>query len=322
MSRRVLVTEEIAERGLDLLRSAGFTVDVQLGLDPQGLRSALVGAHALIIRSATQVDAEALAAGTDLMAVGRAGIGLDNVDVAEATRRGVMVINAPTSNILSTAEHTMAMLLASARNVPQAHRDLTAGRWNRSQWEGVELHGKTLGVLGLGRVGTLVAQRALAFGMTLVAYDPYVSPDRARRIGVRLVDSVAELVAESDFLTIHTVKTPETVGLIGTETLAHAKANLRVINVARGGIVDEDALAGLLGGAPVIRAPGRAHPVTTNYLPVPGGTTVEQATAAAVAAARTAPPTPADAPRTPARRCARRPGGRCARSRRRSRSSS
>ena len=243
MTRRVLVTEEIAERGLDLLRSAGFTVDVQLGLDPQGLRSALVGAHALIIRSATQVDAEALAAGTDLMAVGRAGIGLDNVDVAEATRRGVMVINAPTSNILSTAEHTMAMLLASARNVPQAHRDLTAGRWNRSQWEGVELHGKTLGVLGLGRVGTLVAQRALAFGMTLVAYDPYVSPDRARRIGVRLVDSVAELVAESDFLTIHTVKTPETVGLIGTETLAHAKANLRVINVARGGIVDEDALA-------------------------------------------------------------------------------
>lgn len=162
---RVLVTEEIAERGLDLLRDAGFDVDVQLGLSPEQLHVAVKGAHALIIRSATQVDAAVLAAGNELVAVGRAGIGLDNVDVKEATRRGVMVVNAPTSNILSTAEHTMAMLLAVARNVPQAHHDLTGGKWNRSKWEGVELHGKTLGVLGLGRVGTLVAQRALAFGI-------------------------------------------------------------------------------------------------------------------------------------------------------------
>ena len=243
MTTRVLVTEEIADSGLDQLRAAGFDVDIQLGLSPAGLLDAVRGAHALIIRSATNVDAATLEAGSDLIAVGRAGIGLDNVDVAEATRRGVMVVNAPTSNILSTAEHTMAMLLASARNVAQAHRDLTNGQWNRSQWEGVELYGKTLGVLGLGRVGTLVAQRALAFGMTLVAFDPYVSPDRARRIGVRMVNSVEELVAESDFLTIHTVKTPETVGLIGESSLQHAKPNLRIINVARGGIVDEAALA-------------------------------------------------------------------------------
>jgi D-3-phosphoglycerate dehydrogenase len=240
---RVLVTEEIAERGLNLLRDAGFEVDVRLGLTPEELHQAVDGAHALIIRSATQVDAALLAAGTDLVAVGRAGIGLDNVDVTEATRRGVMVVNAPTSNILSTAEHTMAMLLAVARNVPQAHHDLTAGKWNRSKWEGVELHGKTLGVLGLGRVGTLVAQRALAFGMTLIAHDPYVSEERARRIGVRLVDSVQKLAAESDFLTIHTVKTAETIGLIGADVFEHANPNLRVINVARGGIVDEQALA-------------------------------------------------------------------------------
>ncbi len=240
---RVLVTEEIAARGLEQLRAAGLDVDVRLGLSAAEVCDAVRGAQALIIRSATQVDADVLAAGTDLVAVGRAGIGLDNVDVAEATRRGVMVVNAPTSNILSTAEHTMAMLLAVARNVPQAHHDLTAGKWNRSKWEGVELHGKTLGVLGLGRVGTLVAQRALAFGMTLVAFDPYVSEERARRIGVKLVDSVEALVAESDFLTIHTVKTAETIGLIGTEVLQHAKPNLRVINVARGGIVDEAALA-------------------------------------------------------------------------------
>ena len=140
-----------------------------------------------MIRSATQVTAEVLEAAADLVVVGRAGIGLDNVDVAEATRRGVMVVNAPQSNILSAAEHTMALLLAQARNVPQANADLKAGAWNRSKWEGVELHGKTLGIVGLGRVGVLVAQRAHAFGMRLVAYDPFVSADRARQLGVQLV---------------------------------------------------------------------------------------------------------------------------------------
>ena len=239
---RVLVTEEIAERGLDGLRAAGCDVDVRLDLSPADLLVAVKGADALIIRSATQVTAEVLEAGTNLVVVGRAGIGLDNVDVEAATRRGVMVVNAPQSNIISAAEHTMALLLAQARNVPQAHAALTAGRWERSRWEGVELANKTLGVVGLGRIGKLVAQRALAFGMRIVAYDPYVSLERARQMSVELL-SVERLVEVSDFLTVHLPKTPETIGLIGAELLKRAKPELRVINVARGGIVDETALA-------------------------------------------------------------------------------
>jgi D-3-phosphoglycerate dehydrogenase len=239
---RVLVTEEIAEGGLDRLRAAGHTVDVQVGLSPDELLAALPGAHALIIRSATQVTAEALAAGSDLVVVGRAGIGLDNVDVEAATARGVMVVNAPQSNVLSAAEHTMALLLSQARNVPQANAALKDGRWERSKWEGVELADKTLGIVGLGRIGKLVAQRALAFGMKLVAYDPFVAPDRARQLSVELVD-LDELVARSDFVTLHLAKTKETVGLIDAELLAKAKPTLRVINVARGGIVDEADLA-------------------------------------------------------------------------------
>ncbi len=239
---RVLVTEKIAERGLERLRDAGHDVDVREGLSPEELLDAVVGAHALIIRSATKVTAEVLAAGRDLVVVGRAGIGLDNVDVAAATERGVMVVNAPQSNTLSAAEHTMALLLAQARNVPQAHAALIAGRWERSRWEGVELSDKTLGIIGLGRIGKLVAQRALAFGMRLIAYDPFVSAERARQLSVELV-TLEELMARADFVTLHLAKTPETVGLIGRELLSKAKPSLRLVNVARGGIVDEDALA-------------------------------------------------------------------------------
>src|SRR5258705_9856562 len=191
----VLVAEPIAERGLDAMRAAGLDVDVKTGLTPEELGAALPGVAALVIRSATQVTADVLAAGTDLVVVGRAGIGLDNVDVAEATRRGVMVVNAPQSNILSAAEHTMALLLAQARNVPQANADLRAGSWNRSKWEGVELHGKTLGIGGLGRVGVLVAQRAHAFGMRLVAYAPFVTGERARQPGGQLGRSMIRRLA-------------------------------------------------------------------------------------------------------------------------------
>ena len=248
---RILVTEEIAEGGLDRLRAAGHEVDVQLDLS--GLLDHVKGAHALIIRSATQVTDEVLAAGSDLMVVGRAGIGLDNVDVAAATKRGVMVVNAPQSNIISAAEHTMALLLAQARNVPQAHAALTAGRWERSKWEGVELADKTLGIVGLGRIGKLVADRAKGFSMRLVAYDPFVSAERARQMGVELLD-LDQLVAEADFLTVHLPKTKETTGLIGRDLLLKAKPSLRIINVARGGIVDEQALAdciseGIIAGA-------------------------------------------------------------------------
>ncbi len=256
MAARVLVSEPLAERGLDAMRAAGLDVDLQTGLSPEQLLEAVKGARALVIRSATQVTAEVLEAASELVVVGRAGIGLDNVDVAEATRRGVMVVNAPQSNILSAAEHTLALLLAQARNVPQANADLKAGAWNRSKWEGVELHGKTLGIVGLGRVGVLVAQRAHAFGMHLVAYDPFVSPDRARQLGVALVPTVEELVSVSDFTTIHATKTPETVGLVNASVLEHAKPGMRLINAGRGGIVDEDALAaaiadGRLGGAAI-----------------------------------------------------------------------
>jgi D-3-phosphoglycerate dehydrogenase / 2-oxoglutarate reductase len=241
----VLVTEEIAEGGLDRLRAAGHDVDVQLGLSPADLIDAVAGAQALVIRSATKVTADVLAGATDLVVVGRAGIGLDNVDVETATARGVMVVNAPQSNTLSTAEHTMALLLAQARNVPQAHAALKAGRWERSRWEGVELAGKTLGIVGLGRIGKLVAQRALAFGMKLVAYDPYVAADRARQLSVDLVD-LEQLMLRADFVSLHLTKTKETVGLIGADLLAKAKPGIRIVNVARGGVIDEDALAGAI----------------------------------------------------------------------------
>jgi D-3-phosphoglycerate dehydrogenase len=246
VSRRVLVTEHLAPRGLDAMRAAGLEVDERLGLTPAELLESVGAAAALVIRSATRVTEEVLEAGTDLVVVGRAGIGLDNVDVEAATRRGVMVVNAPQSNVLSAAEHTIALLLAQARNVTQADADLKAGEWNRARWEGVELHGKTLGVIGLGRVGVLVAQRLLAFGMQLLAYDPYVSEERARQLGVRLVPELEELVRQADFVTIHLPKTPETLGLVGADLLAHAKPTLRVVNTARGGIVDEAALADAL----------------------------------------------------------------------------
>jgi D-3-phosphoglycerate dehydrogenase len=250
---RVLVTEKIAQPGLDQLTAAGHEVDIQLDLSPEQLVEAIKGAHALIIRSATTVTPEVLEAGTELVVVGRAGIGLDNVDVAKATELGVMVVNAPQSNILSAAEQAMALLLSVARNTPQAHAALVAGKWERSKWEGVELYSKTLGVVGLGRIGALVAQRALAFGMRLVAYDPFVSADRARTMGVELM-SLDEVLAQADFITIHLPKNKDTLGLFDAATLAKCKQGLRIINTARGGIIDEDALAdaikaGHIGGA-------------------------------------------------------------------------
>lgn len=250
---RILVSEELAESGLAKMRAAGHEVDVRVGLSPEELRQAIKGAHALVVRSATNVDDALLAAGTDLLVVGRAGVGLDNVDIEAATRRGVMVANAPESNIVSAAEHTMAMLLAVARNVPQAHAALVQGRWERSKWEGVELFDKVLGVAGLGRIGKLVAQRAAGFGMRIMAYDPFVSEERARAMNIELVD-LDTLIEQSDFLTVHLPKTKETIGLIDAAAMKRAKNSLRIINVARGGIVDEADLAdavknGVIAGA-------------------------------------------------------------------------
>jgi D-3-phosphoglycerate dehydrogenase len=253
---RILVTEPIAERGIAMLKEAGHDVDQRLTAGPEELLRAVAGAHALIVRSATKVTAEVIDAAKDLLAIGRAGIGLDNIDVSAATRRGILVVNAPQSNVLSAAEHTIALLLAQARNIPQAHAALRSGRWERTRWEGVELHGKTLAVVGLGRIGSLVAQRAAAFGMHVIAYDPLVSEDRARQLGVDLVPDLDQLVADADFLTIHVSKTSETVGLVDGELLARAKPGLRVINTARGEIVDEAHLAealrtGIVAGAAI-----------------------------------------------------------------------
>ena len=199
----------------------------------------------MIIRSATTIDAEALEHAPKLRVVARAGVGLDNVDVEAATRAGVMVVNAPTSNIVSAAEHAVALLLASARNVPQAMASLKGGQWKRSAFTGVELQDKVAGILGLGKIGVLVAQRLAAFGMTVIAYDPYVAAARAAQIGVRLV-GLDELLAESDFISVHLPKNAETVGIIGDRQLHMVKPDVRIINAARGGIVDEAALASAL----------------------------------------------------------------------------
>ena len=239
---RVLVTEPLSELGLDLLRK-DFQVDVREDLAEEGLAGAIGAYDALVVRSRTQVTEEVLAAAENLKVVARAGIGLDNVDLEAATRRGVMVVNAPQSNIVSAAEHTLALLLAQARNVPQASSALKLGAWERSKFQGVELAGKTLGVVGLGRVGAMVAQRAAAFGMRIIAFDPYVPRERAKEMGVELMPTLEALLVQADFVTIHLPRTPDTEGLIGERELALMKEGARLVNTARGGIVDEEALA-------------------------------------------------------------------------------
>jgi len=239
---RVLVTETLSEQGLELLRK-DFQVDVRTDLAKGDLAAELAPYDALVIRSATQVTAAVLLAAPNLKVIARAGIGLDNIDVEEATRRGVMVVNAPQSNIISAAEQTLALLLAQARNIPQAHADLIDGRWERSKWEGVELAGKTIGLVGLGRVGSLVAARAAGFGMRVIAFDPYVSAERAKEMGVEIMPTLEALLVQSDFVSIHLPRTPETEGLIGEKELRMIKPGARLVNTARGGIVDEAALS-------------------------------------------------------------------------------
>jgi D-3-phosphoglycerate dehydrogenase / 2-oxoglutarate reductase len=236
----VLIAEELSPATLEAL-GPDFEIRYCDGSDRGQLIPALADADAVLIRSATQIDAEALAAARRLKVVARAGVGLDNVDVPAATQAGVMVVNAPQSNIVSAAELAVGLLIATARNIVPAHASLKAGGWQRSKYSGVELQDKVLGVVGLGRIGVLVAQRMSAFGMRVVAFDPYVQPVRAGQIGVRLV-GLDELLAQSDFITVHLPRTPETVGLIGEEALNKVKASVRIVNAARGGIVDEAAL--------------------------------------------------------------------------------
>lgn len=236
----VLIAEELSPATVEAL-GPDFEIRYCDGSNRDELLPAIADVDAILIRSATKVDAEAIAAAKSLKVVARAGVGLDNVDVKAATQAGVMVVNAPTSNILSAAELAVALLLASARNVVPANEALRAGEWKRSKYSGVELADKVVGVVGLGRIGVLVAQRLSAFGVQLIAYDPYVQPARAAQLGVRMVD-LDELLATADFITVHLPKTPETLGLIGDEALHKVKPEVRIINAARGGIVDEQAL--------------------------------------------------------------------------------
>ncbi|HXH88787.1 MAG TPA: phosphoglycerate dehydrogenase [Gaiellaceae bacterium] len=236
---KVLVREAIAEAGVELLRSR-FDVDVD---SESPLEEIIGGYDAIVIRSATKLTAELIEHGARLKVIGRAGVGVDNVDVAAATRKGIVVANAPESTVVSAAEHTIGLLVALARNIPQAHAALKDGRWERSRWGGIELADKTLGVLGFGRIGRQVARRALGLGMRVVAYDPFVVPDRFRELGADRVETPEEVLAAADFLTLHLPLTDETRGFLGTESLALVRPGVRIVNAARGELVDEAALA-------------------------------------------------------------------------------
>jgi len=236
----VLIAEELSPATVEAL-GPDFEIRYCDGADRAQLLPAIAEVDAVLVRSATKIDAEALAAAKRLKVVARAGVGLDNVDVPAATRAGVMVVNAPQSNITSAAEHAVALLLATARNVTSANAALKKGEWNRSRYIGVELTDKVVGVVGLGRIGVLVAQRLAAFGVSLLAYDPYVQAVRAAQIGERLV-TLEQLLHQSDFISVHLPKTPETIGMIGDEQLRMVKPSVRIVNAARGGIVDEQAL--------------------------------------------------------------------------------
>jgi D-3-phosphoglycerate dehydrogenase len=236
----VLIAEELSPATVEAL-GPDFEIRNCNGADRAELLPAIADADAILVRSATKVDAEALAAAKKLKVIARAGVGLDNVDVKAATQSGVMVVNAPTSNIVSAAELAVALMLSAARHIAPANAALKNGEWKRSKYTGIELYEKTAGIVGLGRIGVLVAQRLSAFGMKVIAFDPYVQAGRAAQMGIKLV-SLDELLAEADFVSVHLPKTPETVGMIGEEQLAKAKSCLVLVNAARGGIVDEQAL--------------------------------------------------------------------------------
>jgi len=238
---KVLVADEVSDTGLQPLRDAGFTVAKRTKLEPAELRDALSGCAGLVVRSETKVTADLMDSATTLRVVGRAGVGVDNIDVPAATERGIVVMNAPDGNTITTAEHTIALLIALARRVPQANSSLKAGHWDRKSFIGVELQGKTLGVIGLGRIGRTVAARARAFGMKIVAFDPFIAPEQARDLEIELAP-LNDLFAAADFITIHTPLTAETRGLISREAFGRMKQGVRIINCARGGLVDEGAL--------------------------------------------------------------------------------
>jgi D-3-phosphoglycerate dehydrogenase / 2-oxoglutarate reductase len=250
---RVLVKEKIGESGVALLRER-FEVDLGFDWSEEELAERIGEYEAILVRSATKLTEDLIERGTSLLVIGRAGVGVDNVDVEAATRRGIVVANAPESNVVTAAEHTMALLLALARNIPQAYVSLTAGKWERSKFSGVEVYEKTLGVLGFGRIGQLVAQRARGFGMRILAFDPFVSSERYRELGVEKADSPEDVYEQADFITIHLPKTPETEGFLDREAFAKMRDGVRVLNVARGGLIDDQALKEALDSGKVAGA--------------------------------------------------------------------
>lgn len=240
---KILISDKLAQEGLDILTAVKeFEVDCQYSLKPEELKSIIKNYDALIIRSATTVTADIIEAAGKLKVIGRAGVGLDNVDLKAATKKGIVAMNTPGGNTTSTAEHTMSLILASSRNIPQAVSSLKSGKWERSKFEGVELYGKTLGIIGLGRIGSSVARMCKSFGMKIMAYDPFLSMDIASKLGVEVVE-LEELIRTSDYITVHIPKSVETKSLISSREFSMMKKTARVINCARGGIIDEAALA-------------------------------------------------------------------------------
>ncbi len=266
---KVLVAEAIGESGLDVLEVAGFEVDCGFDWTREQLEERIAAYDAIVIRSATKVDAALIARADRLSAVARAGVGVDNVDVAAATKRGILVVNAPRSNIVTAAEHTVALLLALARNIPQAHASLSAGRWERKNFSGTELSGKTLGILGFGRIGQLVAHRAKAFDLEVIAYDPFVATELYRSLQVTRADSPDDVYAAADFLTLHMPTTPETDGMLDAAAYAKMRDGVRILNVARGTLINDDDLkaaldSGKVGGAALDVF--RSEPMTDHQL--------------------------------------------------------
>jgi D-3-phosphoglycerate dehydrogenase len=270
MAQKVLLTDPLAPQGVERLRACpGLEADIQLGLTPDDLIRVIPPYHGLIIRSGTRVTKDVIAAATNLRVIGRAGIGVDNIDVDAASKRGIVVMNTPGGNNVTTAEHALSLLLALARNIPQANAALKAGRWEREQFTGSEVCNKVLGIIGLGNIGSIVAERALGLKMRVVAYDPFVTPEAAAKLRIEMV-SLDELYASADFITVHTPLTEETRGLVGAAAFAKMKKGVRIINCARGGIVDEDALfqaltSGVVAGAAldvfVTEPPPPTHPL-------------------------------------------------------------
>ncbi len=240
---KVLVADPIAQRGIDELSNGGsLDVTVKIGLKPDELLAIIGEFHALVVRSETKATAKVIEAATNLKVIGRAGVGVDNVDVDAATKRGVIVMNTPGGNTISTAEHAFSLMVSTARNIPQANASVQGGKWDRKTFVGVELYNKTLAILGMGRIGTEIARRAIAFGMRVLAYDPYLSASRARSLQVELVESLDEIIPQADFITMHMPLTAETKYMLDAARLAKAKKGVRIVNCARGGLIDEAAL--------------------------------------------------------------------------------